>query len=94
MERRGIQNVVEVLDLVELIGVAIGEAARANGFQMKDLLAVLDKPEFRERLAAAIGGVETVPLEIADIDIVESFELGRRGLTVIEKIAAAFAKVA
>ena len=49
MEKCGIQNALEVLDLVEVIGVAVGEATKENGFQLSDLLAFLDRPQFREK---------------------------------------------
>lgn len=76
-DKKGVDNVKEVLELMFLIVTPILEEIKKDGFQPSDLLAFLDDPAFRDHLVAAVVNINELPSEIKNIGMLETFELGR-----------------
>ena len=90
----GIGNTVKILALIKTIGVALGHEVSAHGVSPRALAAVVEAPGFQEQLVKAMDEVKLVPAEMADLDLIESFELAREALGTVKEIVGAFKLVA
>ncbi len=86
----GINETQQILAFIETLGVALGKEVAGDGLSIWDALKIFEDPSFRKKLGDAIEGVQLVPEEIKDIDIVEGFTLSKQALDVVQKILAAF----
>ena len=91
MAKVGIENTIGILKLVKIIGVAVGHEVAAHGVNPRALTAVVEAPGFQEQLKQAMQEVKLVSAEMADLDLIESFELAREALGIVKEVVAAFA---
>jgi hypothetical protein len=90
----GIKNIEEVAALVELIAVEVCRAAVKDGFQVKDLVAFLQAPDFDAKLQAAIEGVDQLPDEGSDLGLIETLTLAKDVQRIVYNVVAALKKPA
>lgn len=90
----GIKNIEEVAALVEIIAVEVCKAAVKDGFQVKDLVAFLQAPEFDAKLQAAIDGLDQIPDEGSDIGLIEGITLAKDLQRIVTNVVAALKKPA
>jgi hypothetical protein len=74
----GIKNVEEVIAIVKLVVVETCKAVKDEGFQVADLTAALNAPEFQAKLEEAIDGVSELEAEVKDIGLLEGISLARQ----------------
>lgn len=90
----GIKNIQEVGALVELIAVEVCKAAVKEGFQVKDLVAFLQAPDFDAKLQAAIDGLDQLPDEASDVGLIEGITLAKDVQRIVTSVMAALKKPA
>jgi hypothetical protein len=90
----GIKNIEEVAALVELIAVEVCRAAVKEGFQVADLVAFLQAPDFNDKLQAAIDGLDKLPEEGSDIGFIEGIQLAKDVQRIVTNVVAALKKPA
>jgi hypothetical protein len=90
----GIKNIQEVAALVELVAVEICKASVKEGFQVKDLVAFLEAPDFEEKLQAAIDGIDQLPDEGSDLGLIETLTLAKDVQRIVTNVVAALKKPA
>lgn len=90
MEKIGIKETLEVLDLVEHVSVKTVEASR-DGLGVEDLVKLVD-PSLWVKGRAAVDGIGQVGAESKDLDISEVRALTDRLLVMVEKILEAAKK--
>jgi hypothetical protein len=90
----GIKNIQEVAALVELIAVEVCKASIKGGFQVKDLIAFLEAPDFEEKLQAAIDGMDKLPEEGSDLGLLETLTLAKDVQRIVYNVVAALKKPA
>jgi hypothetical protein len=92
MEKLGIKELVEVLDLAEHVAVKAVEASR-DGLGLDDLAKLVD-PLLWAKGRAAFVGAEQVPAEAKDLDIAEIRVLADKVWGLVEKLVQASKKPA
>ena len=90
----GIKNIQEVGALVELIAVEICRAVAKDGFDVKDLVAFLQAPDFDSKLKAALDGMEEIPDEGSDVGLLEGIQLAKDIQRIVTGMMAALKKQA
>jgi hypothetical protein len=90
----GIKNIQEIAALVEIIAVEVCKASVKEGFQVKDLVAFLQAPDFDTKLQAAIDGLDQVPDEAADVGLIEGITLAKELQRIVTSVVAALKKPA
>ena len=90
----GIKNIQEVAVLIELIAVEVCKASVKEGFQVKDLVAFLQAPEFDSKLQAAIDGLDQIPDEASDVGLIEGISLAKDLQRIVTNVVAALKKPA
>ncbi len=90
MAKVGIENTLGILKLVKIIAVAVGREVAQHGVNPRALTAVVEAPGFQAQLASTMQEVKLVPAEMADLDLIESFELAREALATVKEIVSAF----
>jgi len=73
----GIKETQDVLKLVGVVAKSIVKEVKKDGFQLEDLAAFLQSPEWADALKEALKDVQAIPAEIADISLLEGLELGK-----------------
>lgn len=73
----GITSIEEVIALCQLVTVETIKAVKTDGFQVSDLVAALQAPDFDEKLQAVINDASSIPAEAADISIFEGITLAK-----------------
>jgi hypothetical protein len=90
MEKMGIKETMELLDLAEHVAVKTVEASR-DGLGVEDLTKLID-PQLWVKGRAAIAGVDQVGGEMKDLSIAEVRQLSDRVLQMVEKLLVAAKK--
>jgi hypothetical protein len=90
----GIKNIQEVGALVELVLVEVCKASVDGGFEVKDLVAFLQAPEFDEKLQAAIADMDQIPDEASDLGLIEGITLAKDVRRIVTSVTAALKKPA
>jgi hypothetical protein len=90
----GIKNIQEIAALVEIIAVEVCKASVKEGFQVKDLVAFLQAPDFDTKLQAAIDGLDQVPDEAADVGLIEGITLAKDVQRIVYNVVSALKKPA
>ena len=90
----GIKNIQEVAALVELLLVETCKSVAKDGFDVKDLIAFLQAPDFNDKLQAAIDGMEKIPEEGADVGFMEGIALSKDVQRIVVNVVAALKKPA
>lgn len=88
----GVKETKEVLNLVRVVMVPVLKAVAKDGFQVSDVLLGLSGPEFDAALAAAVQDLGLVVSEVAELDLMDDFELGRYAVPLVRELVAAAKK--
>jgi hypothetical protein len=90
----GIKNTEEVIAIVKLVLVETCKAIKSDGFQIADLTAALQAPDFSAKLEAAVDGLSELEAEVKDIGLLEGITLGKEIRALVEATIAALKKPA
>lgn len=91
-QKLGVKETMEALGGLNALTIFIISQAK-DGINLQDGVALVEKimldPEFKAKLAAAVEGINKVPAELKDLDLTESFALGKYGFEQIQEIIKA-----
>ena len=91
-EKLGINETMEALGGLNALTLFIISQAK-DGISLQDGVALVEKimldPEFKAKLAAAVEGINKVPAELKDLDLMESFALGKYEFEQVQEIVKA-----
>ena len=77
-EKVGIKETKEVLEGINTIAEEIISVAK-DGIQIKDAAQIVEdlitKPEFKQKLVNMVEGINKVPAELKDLDLMEGVDL-------------------
>jgi hypothetical protein len=89
MEKKSIKEIKEVLEAVELLGVAAMKVAADKKVAVDDLVHLVAIAKDSEKLVAAMEGLKEIDDEIKDLDQAEILELVAAVLAMVKKIKEA-----
>lgn len=85
-EKVGIENILEVIDALEVLGVGVGSSLKDGKINMADLPILIGMLNDFNVFYKAIEGGKEVLVEGKDIDQAELLQLGARVYEVIKRI--------
>jgi len=89
----GVKSTEAVLDLVQVVAVAIVEEAQKSGWKWSDVPAFLKSPELEAKVAPVLASGAQVPAELGELDIMDDIELGKHVYGIVQTIVAELKKV-
>jgi hypothetical protein len=89
MESKGIKEISEALEGVEVVGVAAAKIAADGKISVSDVPAVVELAQKHEVLLAAVSGLDEAVLEAKDLDLAELAQIGSKAISILKAIKAA-----
>ncbi len=77
-----------------MLGLYGKKAIKADGFQVNDLTAALQAPDFQAKLEAAVDGISELEAEVRDVGLREGITLAKEIRDLVESTIAALKKPA
>lgn len=91
-EKLGIKETMEMLEGLNELSLFVIQKSK-DGLQAKDGVELVEKllldADFKSKLSVAIEGINKVPAEIKDLDLNESFQLGKYEFEKIQEMVKA-----
>lgn len=85
----GIKETQEIVKVVGTLGVFVAKKLK-DGAQISDVNALMNlianDTEFQNQFKEAVVGIQNIPFEVTDIDVIEGFQLGKQGVDIVNDI--------
>lgn len=84
-----VSNILEAVNLVEMLGVAVKKALKDGHLGISDLLILQELFKRQAELVAGIDGLDKIPEEVGDLTLDEAKDIILRVVAAISAIRAA-----
>ena len=86
MEKNGIKECLELLNGLEIVGVAVGKTVKDGKINAADLPHVMELINNFNVILEAVKGINELPAEVKDLDQAELLALGGKAYEVVKSI--------